>query len=352
MKVDVAQIWYKKTLHPLAILLLPLSWLFACCAAIRHSLYRTGIVKPVHFPVPIIIVGNLTVGGTGKTPFVIWLASFLQKQGYQPGIVSRGVGGKKHGIPHVVKHDDVASMVGDEALLLTQNTNCPVVICVDRVAAVSELLKNSDCNIVISDDGLQHYRLGRNLEIVMMDSARSLGNECLLPAGPLREPKSRLQQVDMVVMHGGNERDKYSMSLVPVACVSVTDPQRKLNFLEFPREKVHAVAGIGHPQRFFSALQTAGFDIIPHSFPDHHIYQPRDLDFADRLPIFMTEKDAVKCRAFADERYWYVSVTAQVNDALEQAILNKLSAWEKSDENISMSIDVNTNDIQRDESGR
>ena len=273
-----------------------------------------------------IVVGNLTVGGTGKTPFVIWLATFLQSLGYQPGIVSRGVGGRKHVIPHCVKQDDAASIVGDEALLLAQNTHCPVVICVDRVAAVRELLKNANCNMVISDDGLQHYNLGRDLEVVMVDSDRRFGNQRLLPAGPLREPESRLRLVDIVVMHGGNEADQYTMSLAPVECVSVTNPQRKLSFLEFPRDKIHAVAGIGHPQRFFSALKKAGFNLITHTFPDHHTYQPRDLDFADSLPILMTEKDAVKCAAFADERYWYVSVKAQVNNALEQAMLAKLGS--------------------------
>lgn len=350
MKFDVSQIWYKKNLHPIAIILLPFSWLFGLGAALRRLLYRIGVFKTCYFNVPVVVVGNLTIGGTGKTPFVIWLAAFLQSHGYHPGIVSRGVGGRKHTIPHSVKQDDAASIVGDEALLLAQNTNCPIVICIDRVAAVRELLKNSNCNIVISDDGLQHYSLGRHLEVVMVDSERRLGNRCLLPAGPLREPESRLRSADMVVMHGGSESDQYTMSLAPVEFISVINSQRKLQFQEFPRHKIHVVAGIGHPQRFFSVLQKAGFDLIAHTFPDHHMYQPRDLDFADSLPILMTEKDAVKCAAFADERYWYLSVKAEVNNALEQAILAKLS--ESNHENKIDVANGYANRIQHDDLSR
>lgn len=328
MKLDVATIWYQKSLHVLTILLLPVAGLFGLCAAIRRLLFKLRIIKTFRFPVPVIVVGNISVGGTGKTPFVIWLANFLQAQGYTPGIVTRGVGGKKHIKPHCVSVDDVASTVGDEALLLAQNTHCPVVISVDRVAAVTELLKNNKCNIVISDDGLQHYRLSRDIEIVMVDSERGFGNRCLLPAGPLREPVSRLRAVDMVVEHGGNKASQYTMTLLPLECVSVTNPLHKISFDEFVRGNVHAFAGIGHPQRFFTVLQTAGFNLTTHIFPDHYLYKPQDFDFRDALPILMTEKDAVKCAAFADERYWYVRVAAVVNEAVKQTLLTKLTSWE------------------------
>lgn len=324
MKLDVSSIWYRKSLHPLSLILLPLSWFFGICSAMRRFFYRCGIFTTHRFNVPVIVVGNITVGGTGKTPLVIALAKFLQSQGYQPGIVSRGIGGKKQQIPYCVKADDLASIVGDEALLLRQNTNCPVVIGINRAAAVRELLKNFNCNIVISDDGLQHYSLGREIEIVMIDGDRGLGNHQLLPAGPLRERKSRLKKTHFVVVHGSNKKEKYTMQLQPREFISVVNPEHKINFADFPTRKIHAVAGIGNPQRFFSVLHQAEFELTTHAFPDHHLYQPKDLDFAETLPILMTEKDAVKCAAFADERYWYLKVDVVMNKLFEENLLIKL----------------------------
>ncbi|MBX3709388.1 MAG: tetraacyldisaccharide 4'-kinase [Gammaproteobacteria bacterium] len=332
MKHDLPFFWYYKSLHWMAVLLLPFSWLFGMCAAIRRWLYRSRVFKTYQFNVPVIIVGNITVGGTGKTPFVILLANFLRSQGFYPGIVSRGVGGKKHRIPYRVKPDDVAYEVGDEALMLAQNTHCPVVIGVDRVAAVRELLKQAHCNLVISDDGLQHYQLGREIEVIMVDGVRRLGNNCLLPAGPLRESQVRLHTADFVVIKGEQSRDEFTMCLEPIEWVSVRNPQQKMKLDEFPRGKIHAVAGIGHPERFFMTLKTAGFDLVTHIFPDHYHYQPCDLDFADSLPIVMTEKDAVKCSSFANERCWYLSITAKINAKLEQAIIKKLKTLGVCDE--------------------
>lgn len=356
MKLSLTHAWYGKSFSMLALLLLPFSWLFGLCAAARRLLYRLGVFKTYHFNIPVIIVGNITVGGTGKTPFVIWLAKFLQANGYRPGIVSRGVGGRKHTTPHHVESDNLAEIVGDEALLLVKNTNCPVVIAVDRVAAVRKLLKNSNCNIVISDDGLQHYRLGRELEIVMVDGERRFGNKHILPAGPLREPESRLHSADFVVINTGNEssgeNENYTMFLEPKEFVSVTDSQRRVDLHEFPRDKIHAVAGIGHPQRFFMTLKNAGFDLVTHAFPDHHSYHPRDLDFADSLNILMTEKDAVKCGSFADERYWYLHVTARINDKLEQALLLRLQFLEGCDEyekDFAIPACRHTHRVQRDD---
>jgi len=329
--LSLTQTWYSKSITPLAILLMPFSWLFGLCAALRRFFYRIGIFKTYHFNVPVIVVGNLTVGGTGKTPFVIELVKILKANGFHPGIVSRGVGGKKHVIPHQVQVNDTPDRVGDEALLLKRNTGCSVVISVDRVAAVRELLKHANCNIVISDDGLQHYRLGRKLEIVMMDGERQVGNKQLLPAGPLREPVSRLNTVDFVVTHVGNDKDnnvRYTMSLQPVEFVSVMDTQHRIPLTTFARDTIHAVAGIGHPQRFFMTLKDAGFDIIPHVFPDHHAYQANELSFTEAKCIVMTEKDAVKCVSFADERYWYLSVTAKLNHQLQHDLLLKLKSLE------------------------
>lgn len=348
MKFDASPIWYNKTLHPLSILLFPLSLIFGAGVFLRRLFYRLGIFKTHRFNIPVIVVGNITVGGTGKTPFVIWLSEFLQSQGFKPGIVSRGIGGKKHSLPHSVTEEDIADNVGDEAILLLQNTKCPVVICIDRSAAVNELLRNSDCDIVISDDGLQHYGLSRSIEVVMVDGERKFGNQQLLPAGPLRERVSRIKKADFVVMHGENENHEYTMQLAPLELVSVINPSHKISFNEFARNKIHVVAGIGHPQRFFAMLKNAGFELITHVFPDHHLYQPREMNFSDTLPIIMTEKDAVKCTGFADERYWYVKVGAVLNDSFKQKLQEKLYETKK---HIAKSLD-HDNCCMRERSAR
>ncbi|SRR5579883_312796 len=317
---NITYYWYQPALHFLTLLLLPFSGLFASCIFLRRFLYRVGIIKTSYFDVPIIVVGNITVGGTGKTPFVIWLADFLISQGYRPGIVSRGAGGKPHHQPYWVQPQDSANEVGDEAVLLAQRSQCPVVISIDRVAAVRELLRQRQCDMVISDDGLQHYRLGRDIEIAIVDGVRRFGNGHLLPAGPLREPLSRLRSVDFVVVNGETTLPltSFKMTLQPTDLISF------LNLPTLTEKKVHAIAAIGHPERFFLTLKQAGFDVIPHVFPDHHLYQPHELDFNDVLPIIMTEKDAVKCQSFADKRYWFLRVTAKIEGGLEQELLTKL----------------------------
>lgn len=320
---DLTRLWYQESLHPITGCLLPLSWLFNACVATRSWLYRTKIIKTQRFPVPVVVVGNITVGGTGKTPFVIQLAKLLQSQGYHPGIVSRGVGGKKQLKPRWVKPDDPANEVGDEAILLSHHTGCSVVICLDRVAAVRDLLQHSHCNIVIADDGLQHYRLGRDLEIAMVDGVRRLGNHRLLPAGPLREPIKRLNEVDFVIMNGDSDSE-FSLTFEPNQLVSLKNNQKKMSLSVFPYKKIHAVAGIGHPERFFNVLRKAGFEVITHTFPDHHLYTSKEFDFQDAYPIIMTEKDAVKCKAFANEHYWFLSITAKMHHSLEQKLLDKI----------------------------
>ena len=324
MTVNLTRHWYSKSLHFITFLFLPFSWLFAFCAAIRRWLYHTGWIKTHRFTVPVIVVGNITVGGTGKTPLVISLAHFLQAHGYRPGIVSRGIGGKKRLQPYWVQSHDSAAEVGDEAILLA-HTGCPVVIGIDRVAVVQDLLQHSTCNIVISDDGLQHYRLERDIEIAIVDGARRFGNQCLLPAGPLREPISRLQKVDFVIVNGGDQDDEFTMTLETASLIALKNHQHQIGLADFPVKKVHAIAGIGHPERFFNSLRKAGFAVMEHVFPDHHLYQAYELDFTDDLPIIMTEKDAVKCGSFADERYWYLPITAKINNKLEQCLLEKLT---------------------------
>lgn len=335
MPFDPTSHWYRSTWHVSTLFLLPFSWLFAFCTTLRRWLYRKGILKKYQFSVPVVVVGNITVGGTGKTPFVIWLVKWLQDHGFHPGIVSRGVGGKKHRLPHRVKENDGPSDVGDEALLLKRKTNCSVVICVDRVKAVRDLLHDAHCDIVISDDGLQHYGLGRDIEIALIDAVRGVGNQCLLPAGPLREPPSRLKEVDFVVVNGENDEavsaqyapsSHYTMSYIPTEVVSLHRPQQKMSLADFASSQntVHAVAGIGHPERFFTMLRQTGLKVIPHVFSDHYLYQAKDFHFADAFPIIMTEKDAVKCEAFMDTRFWYLRIAAKMNLKLEQALLSRL----------------------------
>jgi len=322
--------WYSASVfHFSTLLLLPFSWLFQLLVWVRSHLYRWGILRIYFFPVPVIVIGNVTVGGTGKTPLVMWVAHYLKAQGYSPGIVTRGIGSKKPWRqPHRVNAQDVAEDVGDEAILLCKKSDSPVVVGIDRVAAIHFLLQQVHCDVIISDDGLQHYRMDRDIEIAVVDGARRFGNQLLLPAGPLREPVSRLKKVDFVMVNGGGgaqDQNELRMMLQPVACVAVRDPEKKMAMNYFVGKKVHAVAAIGHPQRFFQMLVALGYDIIPHVFPDHYLYRREDLNFKDDLPILMTEKDAVKCEAFADEQYWYVSVGVIVSENFQQDFTHKLA---------------------------
>jgi len=333
MSFDVDKYWYQSSLNWKMRLLLPFSTLFSGLSGLRRRLYAGGWFKAQKFAVPVIVVGNLTVGGTGKTPFVIWLANFLKAQGFKPGIVSRGVGGIKHAIPHIVMINDDVKVVGDEALLLQEQTQCPVVICAHRAKAVASLLNETACNIVISDDGLQHYRLGRDIEIVLIDAKRGLGNGRLLPAGPLREKPNRLQTVDFILL---NHRLDSSAPALPNIQLPIYAIRSKLQSLQslatnqirsleaFANTTVHAVAGIGHPELFFKYLENAGLNIIRHVFPDHYRYQPQDLTFADKHPIIMTAKDAVKCKQFAVENVWQLPLEIIVDDRLSSALLAKL----------------------------
>jgi tetraacyldisaccharide 4'-kinase len=322
MALNLDQHWYRKSYTWLTILLLPLSWLFYLVITIRRLCYRLGLKKSISFTVPMIVVGNITVGGTGKTPFVIWLAKFLQDQGYQPGIVSRGAGGMKQYLPHLVDAGSDPHIVGDEAVLMAKQTHCPLVICIDRVAAVKELLATSSCNIVIADDGLQHYRLDRTIEIAIVDGERQFGNGCLLPAGPLRELPARLKSVDCIVTHG--KEGDITMRLQGDTLYSVLG-DAKQSLIRCANKKVHAVAGIGNPQRFFALLRSYELQVIEHVFPDHHRYQSHDFKFADHELIIMTEKDAVKCKEMADARFWYLPVKADVDPRLQEMLLSKLA---------------------------
>lgn len=306
-------------------LLLPLSLIYATVSRKRREHFLK--TPPAKMNVPVIVVGNITVGGTGKTPMVIWLAEWLISQGWRPGVVSRGYGGRHaDDKPRRVALEDDPAEVGDEPIVIARRSNIPIMVSPNREAAVHTLLRTTDCNIVISDDGLQHYRLWRDIEIAMLDGTRRLGNGRCLPAGPLREPAERLDTVDYVVITEGNpEPGEYALRLLMRDARRVNDPQGGVRPLSaFAGEVVHAVAGIGNPDRFFRALERTGLDVICHPFPDHYQFTPHDLEFSDGRPVIMTEKDAVKCRAFASENVWCVPIDAKPDPAWIDAFSERL----------------------------
>jgi len=313
--------WYRLT--ALSVLLMPLSLIFCALVKLRYTLYRLGVIRSTRLPVPVIVVGNITVGGTGKTPLVIWLANFLRQAGHRPGIVTRGYRGNSRTWPVAVTPQTPAERVGDEAVLLARHSGCPVFAGSDRVAA-ARLHVEQGCNMIISDDGLQHYRLRRDLEIAVIDSKRRFGNRLCLPAGPLREPVSRLRSVSVRVANGVPETGELGMAIVPVGFYSLARPEQRASVDHFRGGPVHAVAGIGNPEHFFSSLRGMGLNVIPHPFPDHHAFQPGELEFSDDRPLIMTEKDAVKCQPFANARCWVLAIEAQPDVALGEQILNRL----------------------------
>jgi tetraacyldisaccharide 4'-kinase len=300
-------VWYRN--HPLRWLLWPLGRLFEAAARLRRTLYLRGLKRVVTADVPVIVVGNVTVGGTGKTPCVIWLADELMRRGFRVGIVSRGYGGRAEHWPQRVGADSDPALCGDEPVLLAQRTGCPVVAGPDRPAAVGLLLAEKQVDVVLSDDGLQHYRMGRALEIAVVDGIRGLGNGLCLPAGPLREPAERLREVDAVVVNGGRwgSRTAFRAALEVTGATRLTDGQRR-TLGAFAAAPVHAVAAIGHPARFFEMLSAAGLDVRPVALRDHARIDAARLDFGDGLPVLITEKDAVKCRRAAPDNVWCVTV--------------------------------------------
>jgi tetraacyldisaccharide 4'-kinase len=311
---------YWDSINPLSILLLPLSGLFCVLAKLRALFYKKGWFASYRAPVPVIVVGNINVGGTGKTPLIIELVKQLQARGHRPGVISRGYGGNANSWPQQVTATSTAQQVGDEPVLIFQRTSCPVVVGPNRREDIEQLLQLADCDVILSDDGLQHYALQRDLEIAVIDAQRQLGNGFCLPSGPLRETASRLLTVDLVLLNGGDSAQT-SFSLVAGECMPVghTDLTSR-ELADFKNSKVHAIAGIGHPQRFFTMLQKSGIKVDPHAFADHYDYQPDDLQFNDGLPVLMTEKDAVKCREFTLSQHWSVPVTAELSAAAQQQL--------------------------------
>ena len=313
--------WYNKSFW--LYLLSPFTFIFSAAVRWRKNSYAKNPSKVWNSDVPIVVVGNITMGGTGKTPLVKHIASELKERGYKPGLVSRGYGGKFSGTLEVNK-ETTFKQTGDEAQLLSK-LQIPFFIDKDRSRAAQTLQEKYDCDVIISDDGLQHYKMERKVEIAVIDGARRLGNGMAFPAGPLREPKGRLKEVDFIVNNGGpTEADEILMTLNPAKFVHLNSGKR-YSVENWPMHKqVHAVAGVGNPNRFFDLLSRLGFEFDKSPFPDHHKYNKRDLYFLDHLPILMTEKDAAKCKHFNNSKIWYLSIEAKIEsqfiDRLEEKI--------------------------------
>jgi tetraacyldisaccharide 4'-kinase len=327
--------WERVT--PVSALLYPLSLVFGTGVAVRRRLYGTGFLPSFQLPVPVIAVGNITVGGTGKTPLALWLAEHLRAHGRTPGIVCSGYGGNTEAPQRVTPDSDPAAC-GDEAVLLARRSGAEVWAGTDRPAAARALLaRQPACNVVISDDGLQHYALARDVEIGVVDAERGFGNGWLLPAGPLRESPSRLLGLDAVVLNDDGsvplhssigripeDAARCSMRLEGRQFRNLLDPGRQAGAEYFRGKRVHAVAGTGNPGRFFRHLQGMGLNFTPHSFPDHYPFTASDLVFAQAEAVVMTEKDAVKCRRFAADRHWELPVDAVPDIGLGDLVLRKL----------------------------
>jgi len=320
--VALEQHWYRRSW--LAIVLWPLSQLFVLLAWLRRIFFRWGWLKSRRLPVPLVVVGNISVGGTGKTPLVVALAAELQQAGYRVGIISRGYGGQASEWPQSVTADSEAAWVGDEPLLIARRSGCPLAVGADRYVAGLHLLADAPCDLILSDDGLQHYALQRNFEIAVLDGERRLGNGWRLPAGPLRESPKRLKSVDWVLVNGerGSEELGFDLQGDELICLADNQP---LPLSDFAGQRVHAVAGIGHPERFFAQLRAAGLEVIEHPLPDHQAPQAEDLLFDDGLAVVMTEKDAVKCSAFQTyTNLYYLPVAAKLDQSFITSFLAAL----------------------------
>ncbi|MCF6189744.1 MAG: tetraacyldisaccharide 4'-kinase [Cocleimonas sp.] len=299
-------------------ILMPLTVLY--CAVNSFQRYKYSNNK-AQTSCPIIVVGNITVGGTGKTPLTIYIVKLLQKTGYKPAIITRGYGGKATTWPQSVNAKSNPQLVGDEAVLMASQTQVPVYAGADRLKSIEQLTQHHDCDVIVSDDGMQHYKLPRDIQIAVIDGERQLGNGYCLPAGPLREKKKRLNACDLIVVNGKSDhKNWYSMRFEGDVLVNLLTAEEK-PLAQFVRKKCHALTGIGNPQRFFSNLKKQGLELITHSFPDHHDFIKADLVFDDNdKMVIMTEKDAVKCRDFARENHWYLPVTAKLDCAFDEQL--------------------------------
>ena len=328
----IHRVWYEDA--PLGWVLLPLSGLYWLILLVRKFLYDRGVFKIYKANVPVVIVGNITAGGTGKTPTVLWLVEQLRARGFNPGIVSRGYGGSKANTSMRVEADTDAAVAGDEPVLLARRGKCPVVVDPDRAGAAAMLIEDG-VDVVIADDGLQHYRLARDYEICVIDGLRGLGNRRLLPAGPLREGAVRLQDVEQVLVNGELKRDANQQTSAEQNAISfelvATEACRLNGSLGRPIERfagttVHAVAAIGNPRRFFDLLQAQEIQVIEHVFPDHAVLGDADIEFGDDFEVFMTEKDAVKLGRNMKDKFWYVPVDLKMDPVEAAPLLEQIES--------------------------
>ena len=331
LEAFINNVWYGKSL--LFVVLLPFTLVFALVALIRRNFYRNGILSSNKIPVPVIVVGNIAVGGAGKTPVTLWLAQYLKGKGMNPAIISRGYGGEATSSTVIVNEQSDPALVGDEPVLLALRSGCPVFVDADRVRGATSAMKQG-ADVILSDDGLQHYRLQRDIEITVVDGSRGFGNGWLLPAGPLREPVSRLATVDRVLVQQGKADDSRlandsfsdrttNFSLVGKTLSKVADGSL-LQLSELAGKTVNAVAGIAHPERFFMYLEQQGIKVLRHPLGDHARLSDTDVRFDDDLDVVVTEKDAVKCMTFAHERLWYLPVDVVFEKGVDMQWLDAL----------------------------
>lgn len=318
----LTKIHYSKSL--VSLLLLPLSAVFLLISFIRKTLYQFNFLKSFKLKIPVIVVGNITSGGTGKTPLIIYLANELKKNGYRPGIISRGYGSKTEGVMEVSQKSDVAE-AGDEPMLIQKHTHLPVFVSKDRVLAAKALVKKyAKTDVILSDDGIQHYRLRRDLEVLVIDGTRKFGNGYLLPAGPLREFRSKLKTVDAIVCNHKKVIDgSYLMKYKGHFLINLKT-NKKIHLNNLSLKNIHAIAGIGNPDRFFDYLKTFNIVFNSSAFQDHYKFSKKDFRDMNDKNIIMTEKDAVKCQKFSRNNFWYLPVIAEVDSKFTNVILKKL----------------------------
>ncbi len=323
MREALEQSWRKANV--LSYLLWPLSLLYRALFSIRSALYSFKVLASYRAPVPVIVVGNLTVGGTGKTPLVIYLVEELRRHGFTPGVISRGYGGVSDDYPLVVNLDTPVTTCGDEPALIARRTNVPMVVGPRRKDSIARLIKDYSVDLIISDDGLQHLAMQRDIEICLQDATSNSSNTFLLPAGPYREPLARLQSVDMIVKHGlpDDSKGEFAMNLLPDEPRAINPSAKQTPF--DCGQRIEALAGIGNPHRFFDTCKHLGYQFNQHVFNDHHLFNAEDIDFTD-AQVLMTEKDAVKCQSFADDRHWYLPVNAKLSKEFTTVLLDKLAA--------------------------
>lgn len=316
-------IWYKDKNIPRRYKVL--SKIFSATSGLRRSLYNANILKTKKLKCPVVIIGNITVGGVGKTPFVIWLVNQLIAKGYKVGIVSRGYGGKRENEPMLVIPQTSAKASGDEALLIAKHTNAPVFVGKNRVKAAKKLLLDYRVDVIISDDGLQHYALSRDIEIALIDARYGLGNKQLLPAGPLRELPHRLDSVDMII-YKGKKTDQHYFEYEPLLVYALGNTKKQQPLESFRNQKINALAGIAHPDSFFSMLSAHGLAVVKYPLDDHEILTEKHFNFDNNNPIFITEKDAIKCLEMKLENVWVVVLKLVVANKTKTNILKLIEA--------------------------